>query len=138
MPPIVALLHRCVQPVRSSLRACMTLEDTVSLWYVLAQGLFSGLIASVGMFLMSTRTNGFLSNSYWLWLIGTLACALLGPLSYMWMQSFQLSYLDAATLRVLRAGSWHVTRGYGLFGGVVLGGLAGFSVERLRKARPDG
>ena len=109
--------------------------NTVSAWYVLGQGLLALLFGILGMFAFNKAASDFLSSSYWKWLVGTFACALLGPIGYMWMQNFQISYIDAATLRVLRAGAWNVARGYGLFGGVVLGGLAVHFVERLRQSR---
>jgi hypothetical protein len=109
--------------------------NTVSVWYVLGRGLFCGLLGFLGMFVVNRDAGDFLSGSYWKWLVGALACALLGPITYMWMQSFQISLIDAATLHVLRAGSWHVAEGYGLFGGVVLGGVAVGLVERLRESR---
>jgi hypothetical protein len=110
--------------------------NTVSLWFVLAQGLFCGLLGFFGILAMHVRTTAFLRNSYWKWFAGTLGYALLGPIFYMWIQDFHISFMDAATLNVLRAGAWHVARGYGFFGGVVLGGIAVRLGARLRESRP--
>jgi hypothetical protein len=110
--------------------------NTVSLWFVLARGLFCVLLGFFGIIAMNMRTTDFLRNSYWKWFAGTLGCALLGPIIYMWMQDFQISFMDAATLKVLRAGAWNVARGYGLFGGVVFGGIAVRIAARLRESRP--
>jgi hypothetical protein len=107
----------------------------VPFWYVVAQGLYSSLLGFFGMLAANMLTTDFLSKSYWKWLLGALGCGLLGPLIYMWMQNFQVSFVDAATLSVLRAGAWHVARGYGFFGGVVLGGIAVRLVTRLRESR---
>ncbi len=92
--------------------------------YVVFQGIFTGLVALAGIVAMTLTKPDFLRTKYWLWLLGAFGCALLGPLTYTWIQDSQLSYSEAATLTVLRAGAWHVSRGYGLLLGVVLGGLA--------------
>jgi hypothetical protein len=110
--------------------------NTVPLWYVLIQGIVCALLGFFGVFVMNIRATNFLKGAYWKWLAGGLACALLGPITYMWMQDFQITLADAATLRVLRAGVWHVARGYGIFCGVLLGGAAGCLTARLRETRP--
>lgn len=105
--------------------------NTVSVFYVVAQGAISAAICFVGIVVLSKKSVGFLTTSYWKWLVAALCAALLGPLTYTWMQSSSISYWDAATLRYLRAGAWNVARGYGSLVGVVLGGAMMLALRRF-------
>jgi hypothetical protein len=113
----------------------MTDVNTVSFQFVFGQGVLFGLLAFFGILAASAKASDFLRNSYWKWLAAAFAYALLGLFGYMAIQDFRISFLDAATLNVLRVGSWHVATGYGFLGGVVLGGMATGVRECLRGSR---
>ena len=95
------------------------MESSVSAAYVYGKAFAIGAITLLGVFLMLRRTPTFRTRGYWWWFMGLVCNAALQPIGYMWMQDFHISYEDAALLRILRAGSWHVASAYAMILAVI-------------------
>lgn len=106
----------------------------LSPYFVFARASVFGLIFLIAAVVLLRRNK---LRYYWLLLAFAIGYCLASPFFYIWITSYPLSYLDAALLRKLYAGSSRVAEAYCTLFGVVVGGLLGFAFRRASRERPQ-
>ena len=89
-----------------------------------------GLVVLVGSIIAIQRSMIFKRRWFWWLLFIAFANCFLQPFVYMWMTSYNVSFMDAVLMRTFYAGSWHVAEGYAVFLGLAVGGLIGFGLSK--------
>jgi hypothetical protein len=81
------------------------------------------------------REPAFLTHRYLTWLGALVVWAAIIPFLYMWQTPSQITYAEAALLRVRRVGWTHVLIAYLGLLGLVIGGAIGIVDRALRQRR---